>query len=200
MLGKILKKFKKGGGEPKEGEAPKIKLAPTDYYPVMFGNFDFSKKIIAKEEKKMFSKINPLKKVNLLKKGGTTENTDLHGETKYTDPSKARYEAGTKVIIQVKRHFKVEDFRNQWKKLKVKPGVIGHSQVVVYGHIQVSDDKDFPFYVFNNDVGISCKADKAPNFTEGRIAVLGTAHTTFEEHPRLYLDVEILYLHKDDFV
>ena len=70
----------------------------------------------------------------------------------------------------------------------------------MYGHIQVSDDEQFPFNVFNNDIGISCKIDKAPNFTEGRIAVLGTAHTTFEEHPRLYLDVEILYLHKDDFV
>jgi len=200
MLGKILKKFKKGGGEPKEGEAPKIKLAPTDYYPVMFGNFNFSKKIVNAKNKKMFGNINPFKKINPLKKDVKNEAADLHGDNKYADPSRARYEAATKIVVQVKRHFKVEDFRNQWKKLNVKPGVAGHSQVVVYGHIQVSDEKGFPFYVFNNDVGISCKLDQAPNFTEGRIAVLGTAHTTFEEHPRLYLDVEILYLHKDDFV
>jgi len=200
MLGKILKKFKKGGDESEEGKKLKAKIAPTDYYAVLFGNFDFSKKIIAKQEKKMFGKINPLKKINLLKKDDKTKETDLHGETEYTDPSKARYEAATKVLLQVKRHFKVEDFRNQWKKLKVKPGVVGHSQVVVYGNIQVSDDKEFPFYVFNNDVGLSCKLDQTPNFTEGRIAVLGTVHTTFDEHPRLYLEVGILYLHKDDFV
>ena len=217
MLGKILKKFKKGGDEPKEGEAPEIKLAPTDYYPVLFGNFDFNKKIVI-EEKKKFGRINPLKKIGSRKKTDSQQKTAAEERDAFLNtpsdpsqapsdpnqappgPSKAQYEVASQIITQIKRHFKVDDFRNQWKKLKVKPGVEGHSQVVVYGNIQVNEDKDFPFFVFNNDIGISCKIDKTPNFTEGRIAVLGTAHTTFEEHPRLYLDVEILYLHKDDFV
>jgi len=194
MLGKIFKKFKKGGNESDEPEKKlpkKLKLNPNDYYPVMFGNIELDN-LPAKEKSKKFFKSIPFKKTS------ESNQADVTSEN-LPENAAERHQFASKLLKKAKRHYRVEHFRSHWKKMKITPGFVDRSRVAVYGQIQISEEKEYPFYVVRGEIGLSCKMPETPTFTEGRVTALGHLHTDMGEHPRLYLETEILYLHKDDF-
>ncbi|MGI0089252.1 MAG: hypothetical protein ACREAF_02745 [Nitrosopumilaceae archaeon] len=163
---------------------------PSDYYPIMFDNDTFSR--IASNKK--YSKI--VGKDFATPKAGS-KNIELESLGKLSDTHE-RNEIAAKLLLAVKRHYAVEEFRDNWNNRKIAPGSADYSHVVVYGNLEISNEKEFPFYVISENTGVTCKMKETPRFKNGRIAVLGEIKVSTSEQPRLYVDAAIVCIHRQD--
>lgn len=169
---------------------------PSDYYPIMFDNDTFSRIASNKKYSKIVGKDFTIPKAGSrnieLESLGKLESSGKLGDTH------ERNEIATKLLFAIKRHYVVEEFRDNWNNRKIAPGSADYSHVVVYGNLEISNEKEFPFYVVSENTGVTCKMKEAPRFKNGRIAVLGEIKVSTSEQPRLYVDVAIVCIHRQD--
>ncbi len=183
---------KSSSGITKESSKPQFKPKPENYYPAMFGDQSFDRIAKNLKYKKIIQKSFPITKRD-------KDVIDLEPLYKKIGENQARSEIAARLLRQIKRHYLVEEFRQQWNKKKISPGSAEHSHVVVYGDMHISDEKDFPFYTITESSILSCKIQEPPAFKNGHIAVLGETKISVEENPRVYLDTAVIFLHRNDF-